>query len=147
MAGAIMHVRLLSTHRSHMLKRKGLNKMLQDEKCKLLVKSTKETEKTWTIKFPFLKGDLQISQIYELYPPPVTEASVETKMEVSNPNEARVADETSRQLETGSSDVQHSSPTYCWCRTCQLGSTTDVLDGAHPCELCSYSGAGAGNYR
>ena len=68
-------------------KRNELNKMLQDEKCNELVLSTKEMEKTWITKFPFLKGDLQISQIYELYLPPTTDHSVETKTEVLNHNE------------------------------------------------------------
>lgn len=58
------------------------NALLQETKPTQMVVPLKVTEKTWTIEFPFLKEDLQISQIYELYPNLQIEALVETKMGV-----------------------------------------------------------------
>jgi hypothetical protein len=66
--------------------------MQQDEKWNERVKYTREMAKTLTIEFPFLKEDHLISQIYELYPLDLIEALVETKTEVSNPNEVKVDD-------------------------------------------------------
>lgn len=67
--------------------------MLPDEKWNEQEKYTKETEKTLTIVYPFLKGDLQISQIYELYPLQKTEVLPETKTVVLNLNVAGENDE------------------------------------------------------
>lgn len=69
--------------------------MLLDESWKRQEKSPKEMEKMLTIRFPFLKEDQEISQIYELYLLPITEALAEIKTEVSRINEVRVDDESS----------------------------------------------------
>jgi hypothetical protein len=53
------------------------NALLQETKLTQMVVPLKVTEKTWTIEFPFLREDLQISQIYELYPNLQIEALVE----------------------------------------------------------------------
>jgi hypothetical protein len=55
--------------------------MQLDEKWNGPEKYTKEMEKTLTIVFPFRGGDLQIDQIYGLYPLDKTDLSVETQME------------------------------------------------------------------
>jgi hypothetical protein len=55
------------------------NALLQETKLTQMVVPLKETEKIWTIKFPFLKEDPQLSQIYELYPKAPTEVSLETQ--------------------------------------------------------------------
>lgn len=56
-----------------------VNELLHETKPTQMVVPLKVTEKIWTIVFPFLKEDLQISQIYELYPNLQIEALVETK--------------------------------------------------------------------
>jgi hypothetical protein len=54
----------------------------------------REMERTWITEFPFLKGDLMLSQIYELHLGLRTEVLAETKMEVSKASAARENDET-----------------------------------------------------
>jgi hypothetical protein len=55
------------------------NVLLHETKPTQMVVPLKVTGQTWTIEFPFLEEELQLSQIYELYPNQKTNPSVETK--------------------------------------------------------------------
>jgi hypothetical protein len=55
------------------------NALLHETKLTQMVVPLKAIQKTWITEFPFLREDLQISQIYELYPNLQIEALVETK--------------------------------------------------------------------
>ena len=54
-----------------------VNEQLQETKPMQMVVPLKVTEKTWITEFPFLREDLQLSQIYELYPKALTDPSAE----------------------------------------------------------------------
>jgi len=55
------------------------NELLQETKPTQMVVPLKAMVPTWTIVFPFLEEELQLNQIYGLYPNLETNPSVETK--------------------------------------------------------------------
>ena len=75
-----------------------VSELLHETKPTQMVVPLKETEKTWTTEFPFLKEEPLLSQIYVLYPNLQIEALVETQTEVWKANEVKkVNNETCRQ--------------------------------------------------
>lgn len=58
------------------------NEQLQETKLTQTDEQVKVTAPTWTIVFPFLKEELLLSQIYELYPKDEINLSPEIKTEV-----------------------------------------------------------------